>query len=302
MAQTTDIGQLSVLNGVSTYFAGMGIALINILAGLFAGETERGRVFGILGFASTLGGLIGGFGSGPIVDRWGFPALLQILAMWSVLFPLVALFAADKVVVRPRPAAFTPTPEGPRLGAPVYFLLLANIMVWLVGFTSSLARPLMMDQMGFDSTAISGAVGIGALATLPLAPMIGWLSDRLGRKRFLAFCYLAGGLGLLLLSVSVSVWHFWLSAALLALIGASGGVGLAQVADLAPRAALDRGISMFSSTTFIAGIIGSAGTGYLIRGLGMTPTLIVGAALALLAILLLSFVRPPALQPRVSSA
>jgi MFS family permease len=82
MSQATDITQLALLNAISTVFGGMGLALVNILAGLFAQEHERGKVFGILAFASALGGLIGGSASGPIADRWGFPALLQILAMW----------------------------------------------------------------------------------------------------------------------------------------------------------------------------------------------------------------------------
>jgi MFS family permease len=300
MSQTADITLLALINGLSAFFGGMGIALINTLVGLFAPDTERGKVFGILAFAGAIGGLIGGFLSGPIADRWDFPVLLQMLAAWSILFPLAALFVKDKVIRR---VSVSPSVAVNRftLGRPFYILFLANIFVWLMTFVAALGRPLIMNNLGFDTSAISSAFGIGAAVTLPLPPLIGWLSDRVGRTRCLALCYLLGGTGILILIFSGSLWHFWASTILISMIGASMSVGLAQVADLVPRESLDVGISLYSSTSFIGGIVGFASSGYIIQFMGMGQTLLLSASLSLLAVLLLMFVRLPSPQVEASS-
>jgi MFS family permease len=291
MSQITDVTQLALINAVSTVFGGMGLALVNILAGLFAPEHERGKVFGILAFASTLGGLVGGFASGRIADRWGFPALLQILAIWSILYPVAALFAQDKQVTKVATRQSSGTVR--RLGKAFYLLFAASFSAWIAVFIHGLGKPLAMNTLGFDSTAVSSTVAVGAAVTLPLPPLLGWLSDRIGRKRLIALCYLAGGLGLLVQAASVEMWHFWLAAILVTCVGASVGVGLALVTDLIPLEARSSGVALFSSTNLIAGMLGFAVGGHIIGTLGLVPTFVVSALLPLVAILLLRLVRQP---------
>lgn len=57
-----------------------------------------------------------------------------------------------------------------------------------------------------------GAIG-GAIA-LPLPVLFGWLSDRIGRKLLMNLGYLAGILSMLILAISTSLWHFWITASL----------------------------------------------------------------------------------------
>lgn len=303
MSFATDITQLALANGLSAFFAGLGIALVNTLAGLFAPESERGKVFGILAFAGAIGGLLGGFLSGPIADRWDFPTLFRILGAWAILLPVAALFAQDKIIPKDHNPVQAPAPASrPGLGRPFYVLFLANILVWLMTFVSALGRPLLMNDLGFDSTAISGAVGVGNAVALPFAPFIGWLSDRVGRKRCLALCYLLSGMGMLILTVSGAVWHFWASSILVTVVGSSMSVGLAQVADIVPRETLDTGISVYSSTSFIGGIVGFASAGYIMQLVGMQQTLVLSAGLSLVAVVLLMFVRTQRPEAVVTSA
>ena len=52
---------------------------------------------------------------------------------------------------------------------------------------------LAMSELGFEAAAISSTVAVTGAVVLPLPPPLGWLSDRLGRKRFLALSPVALG-------------------------------------------------------------------------------------------------------------
>src|SRR5207249_6298201 len=139
------------------------------------------------------------------------------------------------------------------LGRAFYWLLIANTVAWLSVFISDLGRPLQMDKLGFDAAAISGAVAIGGAVSLPLPFLLGWLSDRLGRQRLIALCFLAGAIGLIFLTISTTLWHFWISTALLATISSSTVVGSALVTDLIPPESLGKALSRYGATNWIAG-------------------------------------------------
>jgi len=64
-----------------------------------------------------------------------------------------------------------------------------------------------------------------------------------------------------------------------------------MVTDLVPQGSLGRGMSLFTATTWVGGIIGFAGTGYAVQRLGMTSTFVMGAFLPLIAIVLLIPIR-----------
>jgi MFS family permease len=214
--------------------------------------------------------------------------MFAVLSLFSILWPLAGLLLEDKVVARVWRGAASTAGERPRLGGRLFLLLLTSIVAYIVVFVGRLGTSLAMDEMGFVSTAVSGTGAVGGAVTLPFPPLIGWLSDRVGRKRLLALCYLAGTVGLLVLAVSRSLWHFWVAASLLSVLSyVSSGVGSALVADLVPRESLGRGMSLFNATGWVGGIIGFAGTGYAVQTLEMVSTFIMGTFLALIAIILL---------------
>jgi MFS family permease len=152
---------------------------------------------------------------------------------------------------------------------------------------ANLGRSLAMNDLGFGATAISSTAVVGALLALPLPVLVGWLSDRTGRVRILVLGYLACTMGLLVLAMSAALWHFWLVIALMNVLFATSSVGSALVTDLAPRESLGKGISLLSTTTWVGGIIGFAGTGYAIQNLGAAAAFGTGALLPLFAIVLL---------------
>ncbi len=114
MGQVSSVGVLTVLTALMWYWSGVGTSLVGIVAGLGAGPGERGRVFGILGMASSVGAMVGGLSMGAIVDRWGFTTLFSVAAGVLVLWPLFGLLVADvkRAPSTPLLTGRTPLPAG----------------------------------------------------------------------------------------------------------------------------------------------------------------------------------------------
>jgi MFS family permease len=148
-----------------------------------------------------------------------------------------------------------------------------------------------MTDLGFGAAALSSTGAIGGVIALPFPLLVGWLSDRLGRKQFLALSFLAGMGGLLALIASTCLWHFWAASLLFTLSFVGGAVGSALVTDLVAPDSLGRGLALFSATTWVGGIIGCAVTGCAAQSLGITSTLIAGVLLSVIAVILLAPVR-----------
>jgi MFS family permease len=245
-----------------------------------------------LALAAPLGSLLGGATVGPIADRWGYPTMFTAVALFSCLWPSTGLLLEDKRAAQERLDEAASPQRRPRFSRSFFLLLLVSILVGVVVFVGNMGRSLAMDELGFSAGAISSTEAIGGAVMLPLLPLVGWLSDRVGRKRFMILCYLAGAAGLLVLAASVSLWHFWIAASLLAfLFNINRGIGFAVVTDLVPQASLGRGMSLFLATPWVGGIIGYAATGRAVESLGMTVTLVLGACLPPIAILLLIPIR-----------
>jgi MFS family permease len=292
MGKATNISQLGALTATGWFLGGAAVVLVRILAGLFAEKTERGKVFGVLAMTNGLGSLIGGLTSGPIADRWGYATLFAFLALCFGLLPLAALFLEDIKVPKAPGKAGESAGGATGLGRSFFLLLLTSLAATISTNVRSLGTSLAMNEMGFAAAAISSTSAVGGAAILPLVPAAGWLSDRVGRKRFLTVCYLTGSVGLVGLAASVSLWHFWVAGSLVFVMASvHNTIGSALVTDLVPPASLGRGLSLFSTTTWVGGIVGYSSAGQSIQRFGTTATFVLGAFLPVLALLLLIPVR-----------
>lgn len=276
--------------------AGMSLASVSVLAALGAADGSRGRVFGALSLNAGLGALLGGVVMGPVAERWGYPALFGGLALFSLLWPAAGLLLKDSGRHGAEPLHAKAARPAAGLGRPFYCLLLGGLAATLAAYLFIAGRSLVMAGLGFGASAISGVSGLSELPILPLPLVLGRLSDRFGRRPFLALGYLAAAGGLAGLTVSASAWHFYLSSVLVTASLTSGAVGTALVTDVVPREALSRGLSLWGAATGIAGILGSAGSGYAVQHLGPTVTFVSGALLPLAALALLFAARRPGRQ------
>jgi MFS family permease len=293
----TTLSQLTLLVGVTWFILSMMIAMVGILAGLFAGEQERGRVFGLIGLGAGIGATIGSFAAGPIVDRWGFPVLFQAAALGYAVVPLAGLFLTDRVLPRGQPEKAVTQRASFFTNRTFLLLFCASIIIHIANSQISLGKPLIMDSLHFDATSISTAGAIGTLVGLPLPFLVGWLSDRLGRKPLIVLCYLTQVIGLLILTSSSILWHFWMISILQGVVSNSMVAGQALVTDLFSKESLGTVLSLFGATPWIGFMIGFGLSGTAMNAFGMTSSLMLGVGISLVAILLLMPVQSQKPQP-----
>ncbi len=279
------------------FMGGLMLALVSILAGLSAGENERGKIFGILALTMGLGALIGGMGVGWLVDRWGYTSMFTILAVFTLVFPLSALLLEDKDVKQPKVENFTEKkPAG--LGKSFYLLFSAALFSSITGFFVILIRSIAMNTLKFGPLAIASTGAVGGLLDMPSPLLMGWLSDRIGRKALIIIAYLAGLAALVMLAFSKALWNFWVVFALVGISTGSAGVANAWVTDLVPRAALGRGLAVYGASGWIGGVVGFAVAGTLIQNLGFGSAFIIGGCLALAAVGILIPIRSGSRETR----
>ncbi len=299
IGQVQSFGELIALTALLWFAGGLELALLSILAGLSAGAHERGKIFGILAATSGLGAVIGAFAIGWLVDNWGYSTMFKIMATFSCLLPIVSLTVKEKII---KPAEASPTPQGKpaRLDKNFYWLFAATILFTIPVDAGLLIRSIAMNEMGFNSLEITSTAAISGLGAIPFPFILGWISDRIGRKTFLYSTYLLGCVFIPLLAVSTQFWHFL---AVFAISGISTGaytIGNALVADLVPSESLGRGLSAMSAALWIGGVIGYGASGIMRQGLGLTPTFIIVGLIALAAVASLIPIRARSLPKMVT--
>jgi MFS transporter, DHA1 family, multidrug resistance protein len=155
--------------------------------------TKRlGLSLSIMSGASPLGAFLGPLVGGPVVDKWGFQALiavdvgLMLLTILGMTFgyrdrfkgtdrgSLVSM-ALGSVGIIGRSARL-------RVLFPALFLLFAG---WMLAFTYVPIAVGVLYHGSEPGTAIGIVLGAGGLTTLVLSPVMGWLGDRVGYWRVL---------------------------------------------------------------------------------------------------------------------
>jgi MFS family permease len=287
MSTTTNISLLMILVGCLWFATGTALTMANILGGLLSEEGDRERVFGFMGISASLGLLLGAFVSGPIVDRWDFPALLRVLAAAYALLPLAGILVEDKPVFAQEAEIQVSTINDIFRNRTFLFLFIASIVGQAANCVIWLTRPLIMDDLGFSATEITNATALGSLITLPLPLFISNLSGRWGRKTVIIIAFVSSTVGLMVMVGAVEFWQFWVASILQTVFAASVIVGTALVADLFPKEILGTSLSLFHATPWIGIVIGLSSAGASISAFEMTTTLIMATVFSIVAITLL---------------
>jgi MFS family permease len=288
------MAQLAGLSALVWPAWGLSVALVNILTSLDARQHERGKVFGVLGMTTGLGSVVGGAAFGPIADRWGYPTMFAAAALAMLAALLAIPWLHEEKRGRIRHGGVATSLPAAKLGFPFTLLFLAALCVAIGYYVGVLSVALAMNMRGFSAADISRTGIAAGLVGMTLPFVVGPLSDRVGRKAVLLICYPSIAASLLILIWANSLWHFWLSLGLRAVIGSTLSMGSAFAADLLPRPALPAALSRLGAATWIGGVVGFAATGYAIQHLGLTFTLGMAAALLLIAIALVGAIRRPA--------
>lgn len=303
MTGATTWQQLTLINLAGGFTFCIAINMIIILTGMLADQAERGRSFGVLTLTIGASQLLSGLVCGPIADRFGFNTLFTInglLCLGSLLPALVVVEPEGRGRTDTRPIASEPSPaawdagEGRAgLGRDFYLVVAAMLLFGLSSFGGNLGRAIVMDQFGFSATAISLATAIGGAISLPLPLALGWLSDRIGRKRLLQACLAAGAVSLAAFAFAGSPWGFWGASVLLALLAGASPLLQALATDLLPLESVGSGLSLLSSASSAGLFASSLGIGAVIEGWGGRPAFLLIALAPLFALGIIAAVQEP---------
>jgi len=209
--------------------------------------------------------------------------------VWAIL-PIVGAFGLKdeetRQTVRSTVAA---QPIDSKLGPSFYRLLFVVLLSAVAVNIGRLGTALSMQMLKFSPSDIASTATVSGLLATPMVLLIGTLSDRWGRKRFLLVGYgLAAG-GALTLVIATELWMFWLAATLiLVALCTSGALSSALVTDLLTPQAMQRGLPWISAMNPVAGVMSFVSIGYALDAFGPAPVYIVAAMVAIVAGLLLS--------------
>ncbi len=174
----------------------LGLGNTGLILATLAERTPSGRIafaFGVVNGANPLGGFVGPLVGGPVMDRFGFPALIAAdAAIMTVVVVMLAFGYRDGFVPRPAGGSLLRMAgdgillivRSPRLRAlfPALFLLFAG---WMLAF---IYVPLVVARLytGADpATAVGIVLGAGGLGIFVASPVIGAIADRFGKARTL---------------------------------------------------------------------------------------------------------------------
>ncbi|KGM09305.1 MFS transporter [Cellulomonas bogoriensis] len=160
--------------------------------------------------------------------------------------------------------------------------LVANIGTWMQRVAQDW---LVLTQLTDDS-----GVAVGITIALQFAPFLflsawaGVLADRLDRRRLLiatqaSMGVLAAGLGALVLSGQVQLWHVYVFAGLLGCVAAIDAPARQTfVADIVPKERLSNAVGLNSASFNAARLIGPGTAGLLIAAVGTGWVFLINAA------------------------
>jgi len=265
--------QVVLLTALVWFAGGVGLSVSSILTTIHTTSSERGKAFGLLAMTSPLGALIGSLVIGRLVAWSGYPLMFIVLAVEWSMFPVLAM---TKVQYEPtcEPSSARPARAHSSSPQPGNNFMLLLMTVFLASMAVSVGRMglsmTMKDQL-FSASEVSTANAFGGLFTIPVTLMIGGLSDRLGRKSFLVMGYVLAMGSTMLLIAARELWQFWLVASLvLASRSVITAMSPAYATDLLSRRSLGRALPLVGTMNWVSGVIGFAGSGYVIDTFGST--------------------------------
>ena len=161
-----------------------------------------------------------------------------------------------------------------------------------------------------DAAALGITMALQFGPLLLLMPVAGLMADRFDRRRLLIWtqalqCVLALGLGLLVMSGHVQLWHVYVFALLLGVTTAiDAPARQAFVSELVTDRDITNAVALNSTSFQSARLIGPAAAGVLIAWIGSGPVFIVNAVSFAAVILSLVLIRKAQLiaTPRLSKA
>lgn len=270
LGQAEAFWQVIVLTGVIWFIGGIGIDLIFVLTNLHSERGSLGKAYTLQSLVAPIGAVAGGLVVGIMVQTAGYPAMFIALAVVWALWPGLALMVIDYADGRGTTNPMKKSSQTALPPAPGFTALLAAVLLSALSVSiGRLGLSLSMNAAGYSASEISGANVMGGLVAIPIVIVFGALSDRLGRKNFLIISFLITAVSVLILVSATSLWQFWVvSILMIVAMCVTGSLAAAVAASaLSPEASVFR-LPHLNTASWVAGVIGFAGSGAAIDLLG----------------------------------
>ena len=262
---------------------------------------RRGQAFGFHRAMDHLGAIAGPVTALALIPLLFGPGSLQP-GDYRVLFSIAAVPAVVSVLiliflVREPPRHLDPAEPGAperRLGR-AFWHLLGVIALFTLGNSSDMFLLMRARETGLSATDILLVWALLHVVKSALSAPAGMLSDRVPRRWLIAGGWLIYALVYLGFGQATAPWQIWSLFALYGIyFGMVEGTERALVADLVPRSARSTAFGWYNAAIGIAAFPASALFGRLWTWFGPQWAFGFGAALALLASVLLLAARPAA--------
>jgi MFS family permease len=265
------------------------------------GARDRGRAFGIHRAMDGIGSVLGALAAFLLLPLLGFRKLFLVAIIPGVLAVFFTLLVREMRAEKAEDGAqgnssqrrpgFRGLPHDLRL-------FIAAAAVFTLGHFGYAFMLLRAKDVGLaDVRAILFYVIFYAVYTIVSIPA-GYLSDRVGRKPVLIFCYPFFGLISVLLLLSPTAWMVLACFVLYGIFyGMIDGVQRAFVADLAPEGLKATAMGAFHSAIGLAALPGGLIAGALWQRFSPDATFIYGAVMSMAGLLLVMPVAAPARRP-----
>jgi MFS transporter, DHA1 family, solute carrier family 18 (vesicular amine transporter), member 1/2 len=174
------------ISATATWTAGMALLADHVPS------EKRGRAMGMVFAFANLGVLVGPPAAGYLYEHWG-PRIPFLAGMGLVIVDALArvMFVKEAPVRAGSRLAFRSLLQRPSIWALAGAMAMGSAM-WAL-LESML--PIHFDQvLHWSPTIIGACFGLSALTHLSTSPLMGWVSDRMGRRRVLRIGFVMAGL------------------------------------------------------------------------------------------------------------
>jgi MFS family permease len=180
----------------------------------------------------------------------------------------------------------------PRRGLPPLLPIFLIVLVDVLGFTIILPLlPFYSERLGASPTVVGLIVSIYAFFQLLAGPLLGQISDRIGRRPVLLISQAGTLAGFLLLAFSTQIWMVFLARAIDGATAGNLSIAQAYISDVTKPENRAKSFALIGVAFGFGFLVGPAISGFLAR-YGYSAPVFAAAALSFTSILCTFFLLP----------
>jgi predicted MFS family arabinose efflux permease len=280
-AATTPVFLFGILCAYSSF--GAFLPLVRQQIADLALPEYQSRAFTALSMLAAASALLGALVLGGLAQVTSHTAMLRGCMIGGII-ALALAFKMPQTTFTRKDISLGDTPS-----SGFWWLFTGTFFLTIAGFAGLILSPILMTMQGFSAAPTASTMGIGGIASIPIALLLGRVARRNNAVIFLILTHVVMGAALLCLLVAHNLSWFWLSSALIS-IAFFSGIGLRPIlllhwCDAFQLGALSGKLDAVANIGSITGFL-MAGPFYMKTGIVSTGILFATLSLVSIAALL----------------